>query len=80
MIMSDPPNDDISVSFNRASFVEMPNGSKIILNTKDKVQREALAKQLLTPSADPQHQQGCKVVRYRLSSLLNDVSYVYKLN
>ncbi|XP_061175152.1 DNA-directed RNA polymerase I subunit RPA1-like [Saccostrea echinata] len=49
-----------------ASLIEMPDGSKMILNHKEKVQREAIAKQLLTPLTDPQQQNGCKVVHRHL--------------
>ncbi|XP_022315529.2 DNA-directed RNA polymerase I subunit RPA1-like [Crassostrea virginica] len=51
-----------------ASLIEMPDGSKVILHKKEKVQREAIAKQLLTPSADPHQQNGCKVVHRHLKN------------
>lgn len=52
----------------------MPDGSKVILNKKEKVQREAIAKQLLTPSPDPYQQNTCKVVRH-IHKLLNSESF-----
>lgn len=52
----------------------MPDGSKVILNKKEKVQREAIAKQLLTPSPDPHQQNTCKVVRH-IHKLLNFESF-----
>lgn len=52
----------------------MPDGSKVILNKKEKVQREAIAKQLLTPSPDPHQQNTCKVVRH-IHKLLNSESF-----
>lgn len=61
----------------------MPDGSKVILNKKEKVQREAIAKQLLTPSPDPHQQNTCKVVRHINFSILkvlhheNDYSKYY---
>jgi hypothetical protein len=68
MKVSDPFNDDMDISLNRASLVEMPDGTKLSLKVKDQVQREAVAKQLLTPSANPQQRQSSKVVRFMLSS------------
>lgn len=60
--------------WNRASLIDMPDGSKVILNKKEKVQREAIAKQLLTPSPDPHQQNTCKVVRH-IHKLLNSESF-----
>lgn len=51
-----------------ASLIDMPDGSKVILNKKEKVQREAIAKQLLTPSPDPHQQNTCKVVHRHLKN------------
>ena len=48
--------------FYRASIVIKENGQKVILSYTSRTQREALAKQLLTPRTDGDHTFGVKMV------------------
>ena len=44
------------------------NGQKVILHGNNRTQREAIAKQLLTPSTSFDHTYGTKTVRYFFTS------------
>ena len=46
----------------RASLVIKENGQKVFLSQDNRTQREAIAKQLLTPSTDADHTFGVKMV------------------
>ncbi|KAJ8306316.1 hypothetical protein KUTeg_016861 [Tegillarca granosa] len=51
-----------------ASFVVNEDGSKVLLNAKSLTQREAIAKQLLTPSTNPLAYRECKKVYRHLKN------------
>ena len=46
------------------------NGQKVILHGNNRTQREAIAKQLLTPSTSFDHTYGTKTVRYFFTSFI----------
>ena len=46
------------------------NGQKVILHGNNRTQREAIAKQLLTPSTSFDHTYGTKTVRYFFTSVI----------
>ena len=53
----------------RASFVVNEDGSKVMLSYKNKTQREAIAKRLLTPGSHKKAVIDCKQVNSFLCSL-----------